>query len=180
MRNSNTMAIAPTATISSIIGASPSIEPYYSVLFVYSTLSGEFTMLNEFFVDDMKKLGLWSEDLIEQIKAQDGNLENIPNIPEDIKEKYKGAFQQDQFRLIDAAAARQRWIDQGQSLNLYNSQSSLKYLNDIYMHAWNSGLKTTYYLRNKAASQIEKSTVVQSTEPVQACSITDPDCEACQ
>ena len=82
--------------------------------------------------------------------------------------------------MIDAAAARQRWIDQGQSLNLYNAESSLKYLNDIYMHAWNSGLKTTYYLRNKAASQVEKSTVVKPTETVKACSITDPDCEACQ
>lgn len=180
MRNSNTMAIAPTATISSIIGTSPSIEPYYSVLFVYSTLSGEFTMLNEFFVNDMKRLGLWSEELIEHIKAHDGNLEHIPNIPEEIKQKYKGAFQQDQFKMIDAAAARQRWIDQGQSLNLYNAESSLKYLNDLYMHAWNSGLKTTYYLRNKAASQVEKSTVVKPTETVKACSITDPDCEACQ
>jgi ribonucleoside-diphosphate reductase alpha chain len=179
MRNSNTMAIAPTATISSIIGASPSIEPYYSVLYVYSTLSGEFTMLNEFFVNDLKALGLWSEDLIDKIKAADGNLTNISEIPEHVKEKYKGAFQQDQFKLIDAAAARQRWIDQGQSLNLYNSESSLKYLNDLYMHAWSSGLKTTYYLRNKAASQIEKSTVVKTTEPVQACTLGS-ECESCQ
>ena len=180
MRNSNTMAIAPTATISSIVGCSPSIEPHYSVLYVYSTLSGEFTMLNDFFVADMKRLGIWSEKLIDYIKAEDGNLNNIPGIPEEIRVKYKDAFQQDQFKLIDAAAARQRWIDQGQSLNLYNSNTSLKYLNDVYMHAWNSGLKTTYYLRNKAASQIEKSTVnIQEPTLGPSCTI-DGECESCQ
>lgn len=180
MRNSNTMAIAPTATISSIVGCSPSIEPHYSVLYVYSTLSGEFTMLNDFFVADMKRLGIWSEELIDYIKAEDGNLNNIPGIPEEIRVKYKDAFQQDQFKLIDAAAARQRWIDQGQSLNLYNSNTSLKYLNDVYMHAWNSGLKTTYYLRNKAASQIEKSTVnIQEPTLGPSCTI-DGECESCQ
>ena len=183
MRNSNTMAIAPTATISSIVGCSPSIEPYYSVLYVYSTLSGEFTMVNEYFVDDMKRLGLWSEAFIDQLKVADGDLSKIdnPNITQDIIDTYKTAFHQDQMKLIDAAAARQRWIDQGQSLNLYNDQTSLKFLNDLYMHAWESGLKTTYYLRNKAASSVEKSTTSQpEPENITACSLTSGECEACQ
>lgn len=178
MRNSNTMAIAPTATISSIVGSSPSIEPRYSVLYVYSTLSGEFTMVNEYFVQELKKLDLWNHDMLNQIKLHDGDLTNISQIPEPLKAHFKTAFQQDQFKMIEAAAARQKWIDMGQSLNLYNSETSLKYMNDLYMHAWNTGLKTTYYLRNKAASKIEKSTV-SSTTP-QACSITDPGCESCQ
>lgn len=187
MRNSNTMAIAPTATISSIIGASPSIEPYFSVLYVYSTLSGEFTMVNEHFVNDMKKLGKWNENLVDELKRSDGDVSAIDVVPEEIKTKYKTAFQQDQMKMIDQAGARQRWIDQGQSLNLYNQETSLKFLNDLYFHAWNSGLKTTYYLRNKGASSIEKSTVSKVSEPdtpeienISACSITDPGCESCQ
>lgn len=189
MRNSNTMAIAPTATISSIVGCSQSIEPYYSVLYVYSTLSGEFTVVNEHFVRDMKKLGLWNQDLINEIKRTDGDVSQIVgiNIPEDIVAKYKTSFQQDQFKMIEAAAARQRWIDQAQSLNLYNNQTSLKYLNDLYIHAWEHGLKTTYYLRNKAASTVEKSTInaaETSAEPenITACSLNSPpgECEACQ
>jgi ribonucleoside-diphosphate reductase alpha chain len=187
MRNSNTMAIAPTATISSIVGCSPSIEPYYSVLYVYSTLSGEFTMTNEHFVNDMKKLGLWSQELVNEIKRTDGDLEQVKliKLPDEIISKYKTSFQQDQFKMIECAAARQRWIDQAQSLNLYNNQTSLKYLNDLYMHAWNHGLKTTYYLRNQAASKIEKSTV-SGAEPepenIQACSLNSPpgECESCQ
>ena len=188
IRNSNTMAIAPTATISSIVGCSPSIEPYYSVLYVYSTLSGEFTMVNEHFVRDMKNIGLWNQQLIDEIKRTDGDLEQIKlvEIPAEYIEKYKTSFQQDQFKMIESAAARQRWIDQAQSLNLYNNQTSLKYLNDLYMHAWNHGLKTTYYLRNQAASKIEKSTVSGGAEPepenIQACSLNSPpgECEACQ
>ena len=188
MRNSNTMAIAPTATISSIVGCSPSIEPYYSVLYVYSTLSGEFTMVNEHFVKDMKKLGLWNQELIDEIKRTDGDVSQIQiiQLPEEIKVKYKTSFQQDQFKMIEAAAARQRWIDQAQSLNLYNNQTSLKFLNDLYMHAWNHGLKTTYYLRNQSASKIEKSTVSSGVEPepenIKACSLNSPpgECEACQ
>lgn len=178
MRNSNTMAIAPTATISSIVGSSPSIEPRYSVLYVYSTLSGEFTMVNEYFVQELKKLDLWNHDMLNQIKTHDGDLTNIPQIPQSLKDHFKTAFQQDQFKMIDCAAARQKWIDMGQSLNLYNSETSLKYMNDLYTHAWETGLKTTYYLRNKAASKIEKSTV--STTSPKACSITDPSCESCQ
>lgn len=187
MRNSNTMAIAPTATISSIVGCSPSIEPYYSVLYVYSTLSGEFTMVNEHFVNDMKKLGIWSQALIDEVKRTDGDVSQLTefNIPDEVAMKYKTAFQQDQFKMIESAAARQRWIDQAQSLNLYNDQTSLKYLNDLYMHAWNHGLKTTYYLRNQAASKIEKSTVPQAEaepENITACSLNSPpgECEACQ
>ena len=188
MRNSNTMAIAPTATISSIVGCSPSTEPYYSVLFVYSTLSGEFTMVNEHFVRDMKRLGLWSQELIDEVKRTDGDVSQIQliKIPQEYVDKYKTSFQQDQFKMIESAAARQRWIDQSQSLNLYNSQTSLKYLNDLYLHAWNHGLKTTYYLRNMAASKVEKSTVSNNTSPepenIQACSLNSPpgECEACQ
>lgn len=145
-------------------------------------------MVNEHFVRDMKQLGMWSQDLINEIKRTDGDVSQIQliNIPENIKSKYKTAFQQDQFKMIEAAAARQRWIDQAQSLNLYNSQTSLKYMNDLYMHAWNHGLKTTYYLRNQAASKIEKSTVTSTVEAepenIQACSLNSPpgECEACQ
>lgn len=184
MRNSNVMAIAPTATISSIVGCSPSIEPYYSVLYVYSTLSGEFTMVNETFVQDAKAAGIWDQSLIDEIKNSDGDVSQITRIPGELKDKYKTAFQQDQFKLLEAAGARQRWIDQGQSVNLYNNQTSLKYLNDLYMYAWNIGLKTTYYLRNQAASKIEKSTVSAAApepENITACSLnSDGECEACQ
>ena len=190
MRNSNTMAIAPTATISYICGCSQSIEPNFGVIFVYSTLSGEFTQINEYFVNDIKKAGLWSQEFIDAIKSVDGDLSKLQNtIPDKIKEKYKTAFHQDQIKLIDCAAARQKWIDQGQSLNLYNNKTSLKFLNDMYMHAWKSGLKTTYYLRSTAASAVEKSTVSvkkeeYTEEEVMACSIeamrNGEECEACQ
>lgn len=186
MRNSNTMAIAPTATISSIVGSSPSIEPYYSVLYVYSTLSGEFTMVNDHFVKDMKKLGLWSQKLIDDVKRTDGDISKLTDwkIPAEIVSKYRTAFQQDQMKMVESAAARQKWIDQGVSLNLYNDKSSLKFLNDLYMHAWENGLKTTYYLRNRAASTIEKSTVGSTPEPenITACSLNSApgECEACQ
>ena len=190
MRNSNTMAIAPTATISYICGCSQSIEPNFGVIFVYSTLSGEFTQINEHFVNDIKKAGLWSQEFIDAIKSVDGDLSKLKNtIPDKIKEKYKTAFHQDQLKLIDCAAARQKWIDQGQSLNLYNNKTSLKFLNDMYMHAWKSGLKTTYYLRSTAASTVEKSTVSAqkkeyTEEEVMACSIeamrNGEECEACQ
>lgn len=178
MRNSNTMAVAPTATISSIVGCSPSIEPRYSVLYVYSTLSGEFTMVNEYFVDELKRQNLWNHDMLNQVKQHDGDLTMIDGIPQELKDHFKTAFQQDQFKMIESAAARQKWIDMGQSLNLYNSETSLKHMNDMYMHAWETGLKTTYYLRNRAASKVEKSTV-SSSEP-KACSIANPDCESCQ
>jgi ribonucleoside-diphosphate reductase alpha chain len=161
MRNSNTMAIAPTATISYIAGTSQSIEPNFSVLFVYSTLSGEFTLINEFFVEDMKARNLWSSQMIDVVKHVDGDLSLVPDslIPADIKAKYTTAFNLDQTKVIDVNAARQVWVDQAISLNLYNNKTSLKFLNDLYMHAYERGLKTTYYLRTVAASKVEKSTV---------------------
>ena len=190
MRNSNTMESAPTATISYICGCSQSIEPNFGVMFVYSTLSGEFTQINEYFVEDIKKLGLWSQEFVNVVKSIDGDLSKLEEgkLPEKILAKYKTAFQQDQLKLIDCGAARQKWIDQGQSLNLYNNKTSLKFLNDMYMHAWKSCLKTTYYLRNTSASTVEKSTVSSkkeySAEEVAACSIeamrNGEECEACQ
>ena len=189
MRNSNVMAIAPTATISYIQGCSQSIEPDYSVLFVYSTLSGEFTMINEHFVDMAKKKGIWCKELVEALKAADGDVMAI-DLPEEIQNQFKTAFDVSAEVLIEAAAARQRWIDMGQSFNLYNKGTSLKYLNDIYMKCYEDGLKTTYYLRSKAATRLEKSTVSSTNEEsqevpedlsqVKACSIDDPDCESCQ
>jgi len=188
MRNSNVMAIAPTATISYIQGCSQSIEPDYSVLFVYSTLSGEFTMINEHFVEAAKKKGIWCQQLIDALKAADGDVMAI-DLPKDIQQKFKTAFDVSADSLISAAASRQIWIDMGQSFNLYNKGTSLKYLNDIYTNCWEQGLKTTYYLRSKSATRVEKSTVEESVkeeqikdslEGVKACAINDPDCESCQ
>ena len=195
MRNSNTMAIAPTATISYIQGCSPCIEPDFSVFFVYENKSGNLTIINEWFVKKCKELNIWTPSLIEAIKAVDGDLSNISDevIPKAVKEQFKTAFDHDQFKLIEGAAARQKWIDMGQSLNLFNDNTSLKYLNDLYMFARAKGLKSTYYLRNKSASKIEKSTAnngdVNNSESsgvdgdnitTKACSILDPECESCQ
>jgi ribonucleoside-diphosphate reductase alpha chain len=182
MRNSNTMAVAPTATISYIQGCSPSVEPDFSVLFVYENKSGNLTITNEWFVKECKKLNIWSKNLIEMIKAVDGNVADLNGeLPEGLKRQYRVAFDQDQFILIDGAAARQKWIDMGQSLNLFNNKTSLKLLNDLYIHARNRGLKSTYYLRTEAASKIEKSftQATQDGEPA-ACNIQDPSCESCQ
>jgi ribonucleoside-diphosphate reductase alpha chain len=188
MRNSNTMAIAPTATISYIQGCSASIEPDFSTLFVYENKSGNLTIVNEWFINECKELGLWNPKLIEMLKAVDGDVSRLNGeLPEDLKSRYRTAFDHDQFLLIDSAAARQKWIDMGQSLNLFNASTSLKYLNDLYLHARNRGLKSTYYLRNRAASKIEKSTgggdsdTGDSSElDPKACSIIDPTCESCQ
>jgi len=181
MRNSNTMAIAPTATIGYINGVEQSIEPNFSVMFVYECKSGNFYVVNEQFVNDMKKEGLWSPQLAEAVKEVDGDV-MLLDIPEKYREKYKTAFDRDMIKLIECNAARQKWIDQGISFNLYNKGTSLKYLNDIYMAAWKSGLKTTYYLRNRGASKVEKSTQKEYTEEEKvACSIANPEsCEACQ
>ena len=176
MRNSNVMAIAPTATISYIQGCSQSIEPDYSILYVYSTLSGEFTMINEHFVKAAKKKGIWCDELVEALKRVDGDISAL-SLEDDLQKEFKTAFDVDYKIIIDAAAERQKWIDMGQSLNLYNKHDSLKHMNDIYMYAWKMGLKTTYYLRGKAATRLEKSTVDSSPT---ACSIADPDCESCQ
>jgi len=181
IRNSNTMAIAPTATIGYINGVEQSIEPNFSVMFVYECKSGNFYVTNEHFVEDMKKEGLWSPQLAEAVKEVDGDV-MLLDIPTKYQEKYKTAFDRDIFKLIECNAARQKWIDQGVSFNLYNKETSLKYLNDMYMAAWESGLKTTYYLRNRAASKVEKSTKTEYTEEEQAaCSVANPEaCEACQ
>ena len=184
MRNSNTMAIAPTATISYIQGCSPSIDPDFSTFFVYENKSGNLFITNEWFVKECKELGIWTPNLIEALKTVDGDVSQL-ELPGDLKERFRTAFDQDQFRLVDCAAARQKWIDMGQSLNLFNNSTSLKYLNDLYFHAKNRGLKSTYYLRNKSASKIEKSTSATEINPqeepeAEACNILNPDCESCQ
>jgi ribonucleoside-diphosphate reductase alpha chain len=190
MRNSNTMAIAPTATISNISGVSQSIEPIYQNLFVKSNLSGEFTIINPYLVEDFKALDIWDEVMINDLKYFDGSVQKIDRVPADLKEKYATAFEVDAGWLIEAASRRQKWIDQGQSLNLYMKEPSGKKLDAIYKLAWVRGLKTTYYLRSLGATQAEKGVDVSSDEsganiksgPVApaACSILDPDCEACQ
>lgn len=159
MRNSNVMAIAPTATISTIIGVAQSIEPTYKNLFVKSNLSGEFPQINRRMVQDLKDLGLWDSDMIESLKYYDGGLLEIDRIPDDIKQKYLTAFEVAPQWLIECAARRQKWLDMGQSLNLYMSEPSGKKLHEMYFLAWNKGLKTTYYLRTLSATQVEKSTV---------------------
>jgi len=158
MRNSNTMAIAPTATISNITGVSQSIEPNYKHLYAKSNLSGEFIVHNTFLVDELKALELWDEDMIDDLKYFDGSIQEIERIPEDIRKIYLTAFEIEPEWLIECGSRRQKWIDMGQSLNLYMAQPSGKKLNDMYMQAWTKGLKTTYYLRSLGATQIEKST----------------------
>jgi ribonucleoside-diphosphate reductase alpha chain len=182
MRNSNVMAIAPTATIGYINGIEQSIEPNFSVLFVYENKSGNFYITNEHFVKDMKNKGLWSSEISAMVKSVDGDLSLLNgSIPEELKQKYKTAFDRDMFKLIECNAVRQKWIDQAVSFNLYNKTTSLKYLNDVYIACWEAGLKTTYYLRNRAASKVEKST---TEEAPSACSIeamkNGETCESCQ
>ncbi len=159
MRNSNVLAIAPTATISNIMGSTPCIEPTYKNLFVKSNLSGEFIVLNSYLVRDLKKRNLWTQEIRDQLKYFDGELDSIEAIPEDIKNLYKTSFRVDYNFLIDAAARRQKWIDQAQSVNLFLEQPDLKALSHMYRAAWKKGLKTTYYLRTLGASNIEKATV---------------------
>ncbi|TDC16682.1 ribonucleoside-diphosphate reductase subunit alpha [Kribbella albertanoniae] len=196
MRNSNVMAIAPTATISNICGVSQSIEPAYSNLFVKSNMSGEFTVANPYLVADLKARGLWDQVMVSDLKYHDGLLENIDRIPADLRELYATAFEIDPLWLIKAASRRQKWIDQAQSLNLYMASPSGKALDELYRNAWRYGLKTTYYLRSQSKTHVEKSTLqgtdgrlnaVSATlplplpEPTGAiCSLEDPDCEACQ
>ncbi len=159
MRNSNVLAIAPTATISNITATSPCIEPTYKNLFVKSNLSGEFIVLNPFLVKDLKARGLWNQEMIDNLKYFDGELKDIDTIPADLKAKYLTAFDIDFKWVIDAAARRQKWIDQSQSVNLWLKTPDLKTLSHMYRHAWHTGLKTTYYLRTLGASNIEKATV---------------------
>ncbi len=194
MRNSNCMAIAPTATISNICGVSQSIEPTYQNLFVKSNLSGEFTVVNQYLVRDLKALDLWDDVMINDLKYYDGSCQPIARIPDTLKAKYASAFEIDSRWLVEAASRRQKWIDQGQSLNIYMAEPSGKNLDNLYKLAWVRGLKTTYYLRSLGATHVEKTTsggdLSQGTAAVgvaagqsaapKACSILDPDCEACQ
>jgi ribonucleoside-diphosphate reductase alpha chain len=159
MRNSNCVAIAPTATISNIIGVSASIEPTFQNLYVKSNLSGEFTVVNEFLVRDLKRLGLWDEVMVADLKYFDGSLSRIDRVPQELRELYATAFEVDPSWLVEAAARRQKWIDQAQSLNIYMAGASGKRLDDTYKLAWLRGLKTTYYLRTIGATHAEKSTL---------------------
>ncbi len=208
MRNSNTMAIAPTATISNISGCFPCIEPIFKNIYVKSNMSGEFTIVNKYLVEDLKKIGLWDKEMLDLLKYYDGNLSKIERIPASLRAKYKEAFEFDPIWLMKISAVRMKWIDQSQSHNIFMQGTSGKLLSDIYFAAWNMGMKTTYYPRTLAASQIEKSTLdakqfgftqkreysgaapesvaqnKQEETTVQparaACSIENPECESCQ
>jgi ribonucleoside-diphosphate reductase alpha chain len=189
MRNSNVLAIAPTATISNICGVSQSIEPTYQNLFVKSNMSGEFTVINPYLVTDLKKLKLWDEVMVNDLKYYDGSVQNIARIPEDLKQLYATVFEIEAHWLVEAGSRRQKWIDQSQSLNLYMASPSGKKLDELYRLAWLRGLKTTYYLRTMGATHTEKATIhsnalnavqVSADANVKACSIADPDCESCQ
>jgi ribonucleoside-diphosphate reductase alpha chain len=199
MRNSNCVAIAPTATISNIIGVDASIEPSFGNLSVKSNLSGEFTVVNEYLVRDLKQLGLWDDVMVMDLKHFDGSLRPIDRVPEDLKRLYGTAFEVDASWLVEAGARRQKWIDQAQSLNVYMAGASGRKLDETYKLAWLRGLKTTYYLRTTSATYAEKSTVArgalnavsnieaggvaaiaQPATDVKFCAIDNPDCEACQ
>lgn len=162
MRNSNTMANAPTASTANIAGCYPTIEPIYKNLYVKSNMAGDFVVVNDYLVEDLKKLGLWSEGMLEKLKYHDGSIQHIAEIPPAVRAKYKETFEIDSAWLIKAAAHRGRWIDQSQSLNIFFAGTSGKALSDVYQYAWSLGLKTTYYLRTLGASRIEKSTVDMS------------------
>ncbi len=159
MRNSNCMAIAPTATIANITGVSQSIEPQFANLYSKSNLSGEFTVVNQYLADDLKERGLWDEVMAHDLKFYDGSVQKIDRVPQDLKQIYKCAFEVDPKRLVDAGSRRQKWIDQSQSLNLYMAAPSGKKLDELYKHAWLTGLKTTYYLRTMGATRAEKTTI---------------------
>ena len=185
MRNSNCLAIAPTATISNICSVSQSIEPAFQNMYVKSNLSGEFTVLNEHLVNQLKALDLWDEVMVNDLKYYDGSLAQIERIPDEIRSLYATAFEIDTRWLIEAASRRQKWIDQAQSLNLYLEQPSGKKLDQLYKLAWVRGLKTTYYLRSRGATHLEQNVqqndaVVNNEPAVKMCSILEPDCEACQ
>jgi ribonucleoside-diphosphate reductase alpha chain len=194
MRNSNCNAIAPTATIANITGLSQCIEPTYQNLYVKSNLSGEFTVVNDFLVRDLKKLNLWDEVMIADLKYFDVSLSKIDRIPPDVRSLYATAFEMDPKWLVECAARRQKWVDQSQSLNIYMAGASGKRLDDTYKLAWLRGLKTTYYLRTLGATSAEKSTgkagqlnAVSADEgpaapatDAQFCSIDNPECESCQ
>ena len=178
MRNSNVMAIAPTATIGYINGVEQSIEPNFSTLFVYENKSGNFYITNPHFVKDMKDEGLWNTELANLVKDSDGDISSLNSfLPSQIINKYRTCFQLDMMKLIECNQVRQKWIDQSVSFNLYNNSTSLKYLNDIYFSCWEKGLKTTYYLRNQAASKVEKSSSSSCSLEARA---RGESCESCQ
>ncbi|QCW05063.1 ribonucleoside-diphosphate reductase subunit alpha [Natrinema pallidum] len=202
MRNSNTMAIAPTATVSTINGTTPSIEPLYSNLYVKSNMSGEFTIINDQLVDDLREAGLWDTELVDRIKYHDGSIQEIDAIPDELKRLYRGAFEIDPRQQLRLTAHRQTWIDQSVSHNVFFPSTDGSLLTDVYETAWELGLKTTYYLRTLGASQIEKSTLDMSeygktqrrdgsssdleadekhpADEDELCKVEDPTCEACQ
>lgn len=197
MRNSQVLAIAPTAAISQIAGVSQSIEPLYSALYAKSNLSGDFTYVNELLVQELKQMNLWDQQMLDELKYEDGSIQGIERIPSNTREKYKTAFEIGADWLIRCAAKRQKWIDMGQSLNLYLADPSGKKLDEMYQLAWRSGLKTTYYLRTRAATQVEKSTLdinrfgiqpkwmknksaSSGIELKRSCALNDQSCEACQ
>lgn len=204
LRNSNTMALAPTATISNIAGSFPSTEPIYKNIYVKSNMSGEFTILNPYLIEDLKRKNLWDRKMLDDLKYYDGNLEAMERVPGEIKKLYREAFDISPVHLLEMAARRSKWIDQSQSHNVFMRGASGSLLNEIYLSAWEMGLKSTYYLRTLAATQIEKSTlnaaqygytqkrdyqqqagalagqIKPATQVDKVCSLTDPDCEACQ
>jgi ribonucleoside-diphosphate reductase alpha chain len=199
MRNSNTMAVAPTATIANIAGCVPSIEPIYKNMYVKSNFSGEFTIINRYLVNDLKEIGCWSDDMMEKVKYYDGSVQAIQEIPAELRARYKEVFEIDPIWIVRHAAHRGKWIDQSQSVNIFTTSTSGKQISDTYVAAWRMGLKTTYYLRTLGASSIEKSTLdtkhkkftagaahlaereeVPASQVTNACSIMDPTCEACQ
>ncbi len=207
MRNSNVMAIAPTATIANIAGTTQSIEPTFRNLYVKSNLSGEFTIINPYLVEDLKKINMWDDEMLDDLKYFDGVVADIERVPEELKVKYITAFEIDSRWLIEAASRRQKWIDMGQSLNLYIATPNGKLLDEMYKFAWEKGLKTTYYLRSQGATQVEKSSMdvnrrgiqpkwmknrsassdieirrdqVEQVGSAKVCDLMEPDCEACQ
>lgn len=190
MRNSNCLAIAPTATIANIAGCYPSIEPIYKNLYVKSNLSGEFTIVNQFLIDDLREIGLWDKSMLEKLKETDGSIAGIGELPEELRDKYRGAFEIDPSWVILHAAYRSKWIDQSQSVNIFVDTVSGERISETYLSAWKSGLKTTYYLRSLGASGVEKSTIEagghieagagrEAEETLNACNLEEG-CESCQ
>ena len=186
LRNSLCLAIAPTATIASITGVYECVEPQVSNLFKRETLSGDFLQINHYLIDDLKARGLWTDTMRDRIKRNEGSVQGIPEIPEELQLLYRTAWELPQKSLIDMAAARGPFIDQGQSLNLFMATPTIGKLSSMYLYAWKKGLKTTYYLRSRPATQIAKATISQEDTPYTeaealACSLENPEsCEACQ
>jgi len=185
LRNSLLIAIAPTATIASIVGSFESIEPQISNFFKRETLSGEFLNINRYLIHDLKKMGLWNAEMRAKIIEAEGSVQNIESIPLEVREKYKTVWEVSQKTLIDMAASRSAFVDQSQSLNLFLEDPTIGKLSSMYMYAWKQGIKTTYYLRSRAKTKIKKTTVEEpkqfTAEEAVACSLENPEtCEACQ